>query len=106
MGVEDSRPRPRFRWTARRTPALPGRGEHENYLDPDSARQTRPAQPLRAGQFVRSLRSSSDRGSTHPPGDRKMTAAATDFERLLREALDQATANAPQANKDLVRLAS
>jgi hypothetical protein len=35
-----------------------------------------------------------------------MTAAATDFERLLREALDQATANAPQANKDLVRIAS
>jgi hypothetical protein len=35
-----------------------------------------------------------------------MTAAATDFERLLREALDQVTANAPQANRDLVRLAS
>jgi hypothetical protein len=35
-----------------------------------------------------------------------MTAEATDFERLLREALDHATAKAPQANKDLVRLAS
>jgi len=35
-----------------------------------------------------------------------MNAAATDFERQLREALDKATANAPEANKDLVRLAS
>ena len=35
-----------------------------------------------------------------------MTAAATDFERLLREAIDQATANAPEANKDLIRISS
>jgi hypothetical protein len=35
-----------------------------------------------------------------------MSAAATDFERQLREALDKATANAPEASKDLVRLAS
>ena len=34
-----------------------------------------------------------------------MNAATTDFERQLREALDKATANAPEANKDLVRLA-
>ncbi len=35
-----------------------------------------------------------------------MSVASPDFERLLREALDQAVANAPQANEDLLRLAS
>jgi hypothetical protein len=35
-----------------------------------------------------------------------MSAALTDFERQLREALDKATENAPQANEDLVRFAS
>lgn len=35
-----------------------------------------------------------------------MSVASTDFERLLREAVDQAAANAPQANEDLLRLAS
>ncbi len=35
-----------------------------------------------------------------------MSTAATDFESLLREALDRAAANAPQANQDLIRLAS
>ena len=35
-----------------------------------------------------------------------MSAAPTDFERLLREALDQATAKMPAANTDLFRLAS
>ena len=35
-----------------------------------------------------------------------MTAASVDFERLLRDALDLATANAPQAGKDLFEYAS
>ena len=35
-----------------------------------------------------------------------MSAASTDFERLLRDALDLATANAPQAGKDLFKYAS
>ena len=35
-----------------------------------------------------------------------MSVASTDFERLLREAVDQAAAKAPEANEDLLRLAS
>jgi hypothetical protein len=35
-----------------------------------------------------------------------MTTAVTDFERMLREAIDQATSKASHANNDLIRIAS